>query len=311
MPKPRYGIMREYLPTRGRLAHWMMLMTCSIQANYDYRDERDAFEMLRLASKIGPLVTAIFANSPIREGADDHVASSRMQIWQETDPDRCGTPDFFLDEDNTFEDYIDYILDIPMFFIKRNDEYLSMAGRSFRKFMNNGFEGHEPTLGDFELHLSTAFPDIRLKRFVEVRTADGNMPDRILALSALWKGIFYDDLARQRAEDLVPLFTGRELDALALACRRDGLNGTWRGQSIRDLSGELIRIAGEGLDAQASSPESERAYLDCLTKNGEVFSSAEQLRRDWHELDGDRQALIERYSLRQYLEEVPSSTSIP
>lgn len=301
MPKPRYEIMKKYLPTRGKLAHWMMLMTCSIQANYDYRDEDDAMEMLRIASLLGPLITALFANSPYREGADAKVVSTRMRIWQETDPDRCGTPDFFLDPTANFDDYIDYIIDVPMFFIKRDGAYLSMAGRSFREFMETGFNKFEPTLGDFELHLSTAFPDVRLKKFIEVRTADGNLPDRILALSALWKGIFYDDHARRRAENLFSIFEGRELDALALICRQEGLDGVWRGQSIRLLATKLIEIAGDGLDSQSSSEESERDYLDCLLRRGRAYATAELLRDDWNELKGDRTDLIDRYSLRRYL----------
>lgn len=292
VPKPRYDVMRAYLPQRGPLAPWMMKMTASIQANYDFRDEADAMEMLRLGAAGSPLVTALFANSPMKEGEQSGYASYRMQIWHETDPDRCGTPDFFMRPDASVADYVEWMLDVPMFFIKRDGRYINMAGYSFRRFVDEGYEGHHATIGDWELHLSTAFPDVRMKRYIEVRSADMASPEHVVALAALWKGIFYDRAARDALADMQLAADASEVNALALVCRREGLEGTWRGVSVRELATELVRIAREGLLRQPGGA-GEAPLLDCLVDASEIARSpGEAFARDWAEHGGVPRALI-------------------
>ena len=296
MPKPRYDIMRAYLPQRGPLAVWMMKMTASIQANYDFRDEADAMEMLRVSGRITPLITALFANSPVRLGRETGMASSRMAVWHETDPDRCGTPAFAVEEGTSFDDYVQYMLDVPMFFIKRDGRYVDMAGSSFRTFLSSGYEGHRPTIGDWELHLSTAFPDTRLKRYVEVRSADGGDRAHILAFSALWKAVFYDRAVRELALGLVEVRGQAELDAFAEVARRDGLDGSWKGRGLRGLAGELVAAARAGLDRLAVDEPSEAPYLDCLLDgargDGAVRAPGERFLEAWRAAGGDPRTLI-------------------
>ncbi|TVQ99320.1 MAG: glutamate--cysteine ligase [Deltaproteobacteria bacterium] len=299
MPKSRYSIMRRYLPTVGRLAHWMMKMTCTVQANYDFTDEADAMDILRTGLRLSPLVSALFANSPVQQGRATGLVSNRMAIWEETDPARCGVPPFMLREDSSFDDYVEYLLDVPMFFIRRNDAYLDLAGESFRAFMKDGLRGHTATLGDFELHLSTAFPEVRMKRYIEVRSADCGPAPFILALPALWKGILYDDEARRQAAALVPMKSADELRALFGICRTEGLSGHFRGRPIRHLALELVRIAGDGLDRQAEGHPSERSFLDPLLGDdgmprnpGDMFLSA------WRAHEGDREAIQTHFSIR-------------
>lgn len=299
VPKPRYDVMKQYLPRRGPLAAWMMKTTASIQANFDFRDERDAMQILRVGALASPLVTAIFANSPIREGKETGLASFRMAIWEDTDRDRCGTPGFMLDPDASVQDYVEWVLDVPMFFIKRENRYIDMAGYSFRRFFEEGFEGHRANIGDWELHLSTAFPDIRLKSYIETRTTDIGMPAHILALTALWKGLFYDQEAREEVFALPLARDVHESDGLIRMVREAGLNGELRGRSVRDLSGELIAIARRGLTRQQCIQGDEAAFLDVLFgANGNVENPGERFLADWRATKGDPRILIPKWGLR-------------
>ncbi len=297
MPKPRYNIMREYLPKRGVDAPWMMKMTTSIQANYDYRDESDAFEMLRVGAHIAPIVTALFANSPVRERRLTGSASSRMEIWYRTDPDRCGVPALYLDPSATFADYVEWLLDVPMFFLKREGRYLDFTGRSFREFVEHGLDGHTATMGDFELHVSTVFPDIRMKQYIEVRTADGGNRREILALAALWKGIFYDAEARKQVLALVPVDGIAEREGLSAVARAEGLRGSYRGRSLRDIATELLTIAGGALDRLADG-ESERVFLRAMQdEHGVAHMPAERFSREWISANGDPCRLIRSFPI--------------
>jgi glutamate--cysteine ligase len=294
MPKSRYQVMRAYMPTRGRLAHWMMKMTCTVQANFDYRDEDDAMQMLALASRVGPVITALFANSPYRLSKRGW-ASERMRIWQETDPDRCGVPDFFVQEGASFDDYVEWLLDVPMFFVVRDGKYVDMAGHSFRKFMAEGHNGLTATEGDWELHISTVFPDVRMKRYIEVRTADAGDLDHLLALPAIWKGLFYDDDARQYATELVEVHNAADARAFSLEASERGLDGKWRGRAIGEIASDLIDIASAGLDRQAvPGTLSERVFLDAIrAPNGRPLDPSNRMVRLWARHDGDRRAIIE------------------
>jgi len=297
MPRSRHAIMRRYLGGQGRLAHWMMKMTCTVQANYDYRTEADALDMLRVGGRLSPLVTALFANSPIVEGERSAFASWRMHVWEHTDDDRCGTPAFYLDPDATFDDVVQWLLDVPMFFLLRDGRYIDVAGASFRDFMANGLDGHTATMGDWELHMSTVFPDVRIKKYIETRTADGGPPWAILALPALWKGLFYDDDARAAAARLVATTDPAALKAFAFDVARRGLDAEWQGTSARDLATELVRIAGDSLDGLAVGHETERGYLAPLLDDaGIARSPADRFAADWDATGGDIGAMLDRYS---------------
>ena len=267
MPKRRYVIMRRYLPTRGELAHYMMKSTATVQANLDFRDEPDMGRKLRASMGLSSLVTALFANSPggaSVKGLPDVPASQlhrswRWQVWRDTDPDRCGLLEWVFDGgDPTYERWVDYALDVPMFLLEKDGQIIDMAGRSFRSYAAQGFEGHEPVLGDWELHLSTLFPDVRLKTYLEMRSADC-VPARLIpALPALWKGLLYDGSALDAAWDLVKNWSFAErLEHRERACV-SGLAAEIPGKryGTQELVQELLSIARSAL------PEAERSILD-------------------------------------------------
>jgi glutamate--cysteine ligase len=199
MPKERYRIMRSYLPGRGSLALDMMFATATVQANFDYASEADMVEKMRVAMAVSPLVSAIFANSSLSEGKPNGFVSKRLHTWEDTDPDRTGLLPFVFDEGFGYRRYVDWAIDVPMFFIVRGDRYEPCGGISFRRFMEQGFAESRATLADFDRHLTTLFPDVRLKRFIEVRGADAVPPGLTCSLPALWKGLLYDATARAAA----------------------------------------------------------------------------------------------------------------
>jgi glutamate--cysteine ligase len=300
MPKSRYGVMRKYLPKRGDLAHWMMKLTCTVQANFDYTSEADAADMMRTALLISPIVSAIFANSPIRAGKDSGQQTYRGYLWTRTDPDRTGWPRFMYADDWGYRDYLEYILDVPMFFIQRDGQYIDKAGDSFREFIERGHDGFEANVGDFELHLSTAFPEIRLKRFIEVRGADAGPRDHMLAVSALWKGILYHEPSRQAAADLLGDITPERHAKLFFDAYRDGLDAQAPGGRVQELAKELVALASQGLDAQAEEDghPSERAFLEPAHQIAHTgVTLADRLRDDWNAFGGDRQKLVEKWAL--------------
>jgi glutamate--cysteine ligase len=298
MPKSRYRVMRPYLERQGSDAHWMMKMTCTVQANLDFRSERDAMAMLGLVARLNPLVTAIWAASPSRQGVQRGMVSERMEVWQHTDPQRCGTPAFMLDDEAGFERYVEWLLDIPMFFIRRDGAYVDWSGRSFRTHLRGGY-GVTPVLGDWELHLSTAFPDVRLKRFIETRTADCGPPPMLWALTAFWRGILYDDGARDRARSIVDVESPARLAALALESRGLGLAGTHDGRRIRDLATEVIEVARRGLASQPGGT-ADAALLDALLDHrGEATSPAERLGAELRTLPVAE--VQERYAIEAWL----------
>jgi glutamate--cysteine ligase len=300
MPKPRYGIMRRYLPTRGDLAHWMMKGTCTVQANFDYTSEADAVDIIRTGLRVSPLISALFALSPVRSWADTGMQSYRCHIWTRTDPDRTGILDFMLSETWGFEDYVEYILDVPMFFIRRGDEYLEMSGTTFRHYLEHGFGEHRATMGDFELHLSTAFPELRMKRYIEVRGADAGPRDMLLALPALWKGLLYWEPARAEARALLPDITGDALRAMHADIIRDGIHAQTPYGSVRELAQRLIAISAEGLRqlaAEGGHPD-EVGFLEPLVVMLERGRSrADDLREDLAEAQGDWSVVAQKWAL--------------
>ena len=300
MPKARYEIMRRYLPTRGELAHWMMKMTCTVQANFDYTSEEDAADMVRTGLLISPLVSALFANSPIKQGEPSGKQSFRCHIWTRTDPDRSGFPRFMYEQGWGYERYVEYLLDVPMFFIRRGGQYVDVAGRSFREFMREGYEGRGATMGDFELHLSTAFPEVRMKQYIEVRGADAGGRDMTLALPALWKGVYYSDEAREQAAALLSGISPEAHAELFEAIRAEGLRASFGGYQVGELAEELVRIAGGGLDAIAAEQGhgSEREFLGPLEEIARTRRTrADALSSSFERARGDRAKLIAEWEL--------------
>jgi len=248
MPKARYDIMRAYLPTRGTRGLEMMHATATVQANFDYASESDMVEKMRMAMGIGPLASALFANSPIAAGAETGFVSSRVNIWRDTDPDRCGMLEFVFEPGFGYRRYMEWALDVPMFFIVRDGQYRPAHSVTFRRFMESGFEGEQALLSDWDLHLTTLFPEVRLKQIIEVRGADSVPRDLICALPALYKGLFYDDRARAEATDLVadwgPAERQEGLDQVA----RVGLEARVGGKPILERAEALVEISAGGLE---------------------------------------------------------------
>jgi len=268
MPKGRYVVMRDYLPRHGSLGLAMMKQTCTVQANLDYASEQDAMAMLRTAAAATPAVTALFANSPFHEGHETRHQSYRAHIWTDTDPDRCGIPPFFFEKTASFEDYARWALDVPMFFLYR-DGYRSLADRrvTFGQFLSSGLDGEHATLGDWELHVSTLFPEVRLKRYIELRGADCVPPRFIPALAALWKGLLCDGEARQEAFEIMPDVDHAARLVLQDDAARLGLCADSQGRSLEDLCRALIAVSREGLRRCARVEglgEDETRYLDPL-----------------------------------------------
>ena len=227
MPKGRYAIMRRYMPTVGGLGLDMMLRTCTVQANLDFGDEADMVEKLRVSLALQPVATALFANSPFTEGRPNGFRSMRAQVWTDTDPARTGIPAVVFEPGFGFERFVEWVLDVPMYFVARNGKLLDAAGLSFRAFMEgrlgDALAGERATMGDFADHVTTAFTDVRLKRFLEMRGADAGGPDMLMAAPALWVGLLYDDAAQKAAAALIRGWTVEEMRALRAAVPRDAL----------------------------------------------------------------------------------------
>jgi len=269
MPRERYGLMREYMARRGSLAQWMMHGTGTVQANFDFSDEADAARKLRLACAASPIVTALWANSSISEGRPNGFESRRAMVWRDTDSDRCGFPPFVFAEDwfeaPAYERYTEWALDVPMLFIVRGDHHLSAGGMSFREFLKNGLSGHLATLADWNVHLTTLFPEARMKRVIEVRGADAVPPGLVCALPAFWKGLFYDDVALQASLDLVRPWTHAQVDALHADVARRGLQAESPDGPVLEVARELVQLSEAGLRriaAHNSRGETEELFLE-------------------------------------------------
>ncbi|HET8613327.1 MAG TPA: glutamate--cysteine ligase, partial [Sphingomonas sp.] len=239
MPKGRYAIMLRHMPRVGDLGLDMMLRTCTIQTNLDYASETDMVKKFRVSLALQPLATALFANSPFTEGKPNGYLSYRSHIWTDTDPARTGMLPFVFEDGFGFERYADYMLDVPMYFVFRDGKYIDVAGQSFRDFMDGrlaALPGERPTLADWKDHLSTAFPEVRLKTFLEMRGADSGPADRIVALPALWAGLLYDRSALDAAWDLVKDWTNEEHEQLRRDVPRLGLKTPFRGGTLADIA---------------------------------------------------------------------------
>ncbi|WP_119462144.1 glutamate--cysteine ligase [Rhodospirillaceae bacterium SYSU D60014] len=254
MPKGRYGIMRDYMPKKGNLGLDMMLRTCTVQTNLDFASEADMVRKMRVSMALQPVATALFADSPFIEGKPNGFMSYRSHIWTDTDPDRCGTLPFVFEEGMGFERYVDYMLDVPMYFVYRDGAYIDASGQSFRDFMAGklpALPGEIPGMGDWSDHLTTAFPEVRLKRYLEMRGADGGPWDRLCALPALWVGLLYDSTALDAAADLIKGWTQTDHDYLRREVPRQALHTPFKGRTMRELALEVLGIARGGLSRRA------------------------------------------------------------
>ena len=271
MPKGRYAIMLRHMPRVGSLGLDMMLRTCTIQVNLDYSSEADMVKKFRVGLALQPLATALFANSPFTEGKPNGMLSYRSHIWSDTDPARTGMLPFVFEDGFGYERYADYALDVPMYFVYRDGQYLDASGLSFRDFLKGELPilpGEKPTIEDFSDHLSTAFPEVRLKTFLEMRGADGGPWSRICALPALWVGLLYDQGALDAAWDLVKDWSMADREALRNAVPELALDAPLPGGGkLRDIASEVLDIAHAGLTARGRTDaggSNETGFLEPL-----------------------------------------------
>ena len=288
MPKGRYKIMREYMPKVGKLGIDMMLRTCTVQTNLDYESEADMVKKFRVSLALQPLATALFANSPFKEGKDTGYKSYRSNIWTDTDPDRCGMLPFVFEDGFGFERYADYMLNVPMYFVYRDGKYIDASGQDFKDFLKGKLAarpGELPTINDWADHVTTAFPEVRLKKYLEMRGADSGPLPMLSALPALWVGLLYDQGALDAAWDLVKGWSVADHDFLRRETPKTGLATKFKGRPLSDLGREVVEIAHAGLrarkrlDAQGRDETIYLAPLDRAVASGHAL--ADELLEKW------------------------------
>ncbi len=293
VPKSRYRIMKEYYKSRSLSALEMMALTSSIQLNLDYLDEKDARRKVHIGAALGPVIGAMFANAPIEEGQFNGYCSRRLAIWRKMDADRCGIRHFFVDGTFTFEKYRDFALGAPMYFVVRNQEYVSHTHHTFQDFMQEKKENHIPTLGDWDLHLTTLFPDVRLKDHLEFRTTDSNEPPLAMALCAFWLGALYDpgivDQIQQRISD----FTYDEIVKAMDDAAMHGLQSKIGREPILQVARDVVHLAAMGLSRlDRIGGRYDIRYLEPLRELLEKkMSPAEELKKSWN---GKLSSLLKR-----------------
>ncbi len=304
MPKGRYRIMKAYMPEVGRLGLDMMTRTCTVQVNLDYASEADMVRKFRVSLALQPIATALFADSPFTEGTPNGFLSYRSHIWTDTDPGRTGMLDFVFEDGFGYERYVDYLLDVPMYFSYRDGIYHDASGKSFRDFLQGRLDvlpGQLPTLRDWNDHMTTAFSEVRLKKFLEMRGADSGPWSRICALPAFWVGLLYDDAALDAAWDLVKDFTMAERHALRDGVPKLALGLPFRGGTVRDLAREAVKIAVAGLRRRARADAcgaDETGFLDPLVEIAEtgVTPAEHKLARFHREWSGRVDPVFREYA---------------
>ncbi len=305
MPKGRYAIMLRHMPRVGSMGLDMMLRTCTIQTNLDYSSEADMVQKFRVSLALQPLATALFANSPFTEGKPNGMLSYRSHIWSDTDPARTGMLPFVFEDGFGYERYVDYMLDVPMYFVYRDGKYIDAAGLSFRDFLDGKLSvlpGEKPTLSDWNDHLSTAFPEVRLKSFLEMRGADGGPWSKICALPAFWVGLLYDQGALDAAWNLVKDWDMEGREKLRASVPKLALDAPIPGGgTLRDIAAEVLAISRSGLNARArlnAAGDNESGYLgplDDIVASGKV--PAQRLLDRFHgEWGGDVSRVYEEKS---------------
>ena len=277
MPKGRYKIMRDYMPKKGALGLDMMLRTSTVQVNLDFDSEADMVDKMRVSVALQPIATALFANSPFKEGKISGFSSTRSYIWSDTDPDRCGMLPFVFETGFSFERWVDYLLDIPMYFVYRNGTYIDAAGQSFRDFIAGdlpALPGEKPSVTDWHDHMTTVFPEVRLKQYIEMRGADGGSWRHLCALPAFWVGLLYDPETLAAAWDLCKDWSDEDRLKLRSIAAKKGLKGEFRGRSLANWATEILKISQEGLRKRRrldSLGNDEQHFLQTLcqrAKNG-------------------------------------------
>ncbi|WBU60508.1 glutamate--cysteine ligase [Paracoccus albus] len=306
MPKGRYALMTPYMRTVGTLGTQMMYRTCTVQVNLDFGSEADMVQKLRVSLALQPVATALFANSPFLDGKPNGMKSWRAHIWQNLDPARTGMLPFVFEEGFGYDQWVDYVLDVPMYFVYRDGKYINALGQSFRDFMQGklpALPGEVPTLSDWADHLTTVFPESRVKKFIEMRGADGGPWRRLCALPALWVGLLYDQSSLDAAWDLVKGLDAETREGLRRAAAKDGLNGGAGGVKLHDLAREAVGIAEAGLKARAKRgagglvPD-ETHFLNALKESVETGQApADELLAKYHgEWHGDLTRIYGEYS---------------
>ena len=283
MPKGRYRIMANYMPKVGTLGLDMMFRTCTVQVNLDFSSEADMVKKLRVGLALQPVATAMFANSPFLEGKPNGFLSYRSEIWRDTDPDRTGMLPWAFEPGMGFERWVDYALDVPMYFVKRGDRYVDVAGSSFRDLLagrHPALPGERATISDWANHLTTLFPEVRLKRYLEMRGADGGPWAPLCALPALWVGLLYDPATLDAAWDLVKGWGADERQLLRDQVPRLGLRARIGKHSVRELAREVVALARAGLERRARRDRSGRdeshflAPIEDVVERGETPAEA-------------------------------------
>jgi len=289
MPKDRYNIMKAYMPKVGTLGHQMMFRSCTVQTNLDFASEADMVKKMRVSLALQPIATALFANSPFADGKPNGYLSYRAHVWTDTDNNRTGMLHFAFDEGFGYEQYVDWALDAPMYFVKRNAIFQDATGLSFRDFLKGELPllpGELPVLSDWEDHLSTLFPEVRLKTFLEQRGADGGPWNRLCALPAFWVGLLYDQTALDAAWDLVKDWTAEERDAMRAGAAKTALKTKFRNTTLQDIAQQALAIARSGLKARQrlnAHGENEALFLDDLDEIAKTgVSPAERLLERYH-----------------------------
>ena len=306
MPKGRYRLMTDYMDRVGTHGKQMMYRTCTVQVNLDFGSEADMVKKMRTALALQPVATALFANSPFFEGKLNGHKSWRSRIWRDLDADRTGTLPFVFEDGFGFERWVDYALDVPMYFVYRDGEYVDALGQSFRDFMDGrlpALPGEVPTLSDWADHLTTIFPEARVKKFIEMRGADGGPWRRLCALPALWVGLMYDQGALDAAWDLAKNWSAETREEMRIAASVDGLDAVVGDINMKELAVEVVRLSEEGLRARASAgaggllPD-ETHFLNALKdslSSGETPAD-ELIRQFENEWNGDVRPVFGAYS---------------
>jgi glutamate--cysteine ligase len=297
LPKQRYAIMRDYLPRHGRFGHDMMKRTATVQVNLDFADEADAADKMRVGFACSSIVTALYAASPITEGRPNGHKSFRAAVWLDMDEARCGLIPAAFEPGFGYRAYADWAADVPMFFLARNGQYHAFSGMTFRRFMTEGWQGERATVDDWALHLSTVFPEVRLKRTIEMRGADAGPLPFIEGLAALWHGLLDDPEARRAAWAIVDKATYQQRQDLRREVPRAGLSARFLGRDLASLAAELCDIAATGLARLPGGP-ADRALLEPLAQYARAGRSpADDMLRDFHAHNGDPRRLIEAWEL--------------
>jgi glutamate--cysteine ligase len=272
MPKSRYQIMKNYMPKKGNLGLDMMFRSTTIQVNLDYSSESDMIKKFKVSLALQPIATALFANSPFLDGNLTGYNSFRSHIWTDTDPDRTGMLPFVFDGEMSYEKYVDYALKVPMYFIYRDGNYFDVSGSSFEDFLNGDLDelpNEKPNIIDWENHLTTIFPEVRLKSFLEMRGADGGSFESVCALSSFWVGLLYDSESLDSSFNLIKDFNIKQLQELRIEVAKNGLHSIIEGIEIQEIAKKVLMLSREGLrnrNILNENGDSEEIFLDPLQK---------------------------------------------